>query len=53
MNIFDLIMIIFVVTIISMSGYFFGKQAGYKEYFKGQVECKQAFEIIECRMFTK
>lgn len=43
----------FIVFVVSTTTYFTGKHAGYEEYFKGQIECKQAFEIIECKKIKK
>ena len=40
---------IFFAFIVATATYFTGKHEGYAEYFKGQIECKQAFEIIECK----
>ncbi len=45
----DFIVVAFIVFVVSMATYFIGKHDGYAEYFKGQIECKQAFEIIECK----
>lgn len=45
----DFIAAAFIVFVVSTATYFTGKHVGHEEYFKGQIECKQAFEIIECK----
>lgn len=45
----DFIAAAFIVLSISTATYYTGKHAGHEEYFKGQIECKQAFEVIECK----
>lgn len=45
----DFIAVAFLVFVVSMATYFTGKHAGYEEYFKGRIECKQAFELVECK----
>ena len=32
------------------TGYMQGKDDGYKDYYKGKVECVEVFNKIECRL---
>lgn len=45
----DFIAVLVIAFLIGMASFFVGRHVGYEEYFKGQIECKQAFEIIECK----
>lgn len=49
----DFLFPVFLAAVVGLAAYFTGKHAGYEAYFKGQVECKQAFELIECKKLTK
>ena len=49
-DLFIFFVFMFVFTIGRYSGYLHGKEEGYKDYYKGKVECIEVFNKIECRL---
>lgn len=49
----DFLFPLFLAAIVGLAAYNVGKHAGYEDYFKGKIECKQAFELVECKKLTK
>ena len=49
----DFIITLLIAILMIVFGYFAGRHAGRIEYFEGRIECKQAFEIIECKKVKK